>query len=290
MNRHALTVLQFPEALDLVARHAASPLGAEAVRALEPVDTLAWIRAELRTVDQMVAFLLRSEDWGVPAIPDLRTPLKRLAIEGSVWEGAWLRDAGVLLASARDVRRAVARHSDTYADLARLAERLVELPREEEALRRAIDSGGLVRDEASRELGKLRKEMRGARSRIVEKLEQYMASLSDRTRVADASVSVREGRYVIPIRREARGEVGGLVHDESATGNTLFVEPPIAIELMNRLRELELAEQREVQRILRELTALLRPHADELERILETLVRVDSLYATARYTLQFNGH
>jgi DNA mismatch repair protein MutS2 len=131
--------------------------------------------------------------------------------------------------------------------------------------------------------------MRGARSRIVQKLEEFVGTLPARTRVADASVSLREGRYVIPIRREGRGDVGGLVHDESATGATLFVEPPIAIELMNRLRELELAEAREVQRILREMTESLRPHAREMTESLDALVRLDSLFARARWALECNG-
>ncbi len=290
MNKHALVVLQYPEALDLVAGHASSALGADAVRALEPSDSPGWIREELRGVDQMLAFLLRSEEWAVPTIPDLRMPLRRLGIEGSVWEGVWLRDAGVLLASSRETRCAIGQHGADYPILKAHTERLASLEREEETIRRAIDSSGGVRDDASRELSKVRREIRGARSRIVEKLGAYMASLPDRTRVADASVTVREGRYVIPIRRDARGEVGGMVHDESATGATLFVEPPIAIELMNRLRELEMAEIREVQRILRELTASLRPYAPQLEESLETLITLDSLFARARFALHFNGH
>jgi DNA mismatch repair protein MutS2 len=289
VNRHALVVLQFPEALDLVSRQASSPLGAEAVRSLHPSDSYAWVTEELRAVDQMLGFLLRSEDWALPAIPDLRLALRRLGMEGSTWEGVALRDAGVLLVSARETRRAISQHAQTFPAIGAIGERLVELPEPERVLRRAIDAAGQVRDEASKELGRLRREIRGARSRIVEKLEQYMASLPERTRVADASVTVREGRYVIPIRRDARGEVGGLVHDESATGNTLFVEPPVAIELMNRLRELEMSEAREVQRILRELTAMLRPHRLELEIALEALVALDSLFARARYALEWNG-
>jgi DNA mismatch repair protein MutS2 len=107
--------------------------------------------------------------------------------------------------------------------------------------------------------------------------------------VADASVTVREGRYVIPVRREGRGEVGGIVHDESATGATLFVEPPAAVEMMNRLRELESEEAREVTRILRELTTRLRPLQPELLASLAALVSLDSLYARARYALRTDG-
>jgi DNA mismatch repair protein MutS2 len=289
MNRHALKVLQYPEALALVASFASGALGAEAVRALEPTDALAAADDELRRVEQMMNFLLRSEEWIVPPVPDLRMALKRLAVPGSVWDGTALRDAGELLRSARATRRAVLRYAEDYPLLALIAERLAKLEAEEEAIRHAIDEAGEVRDEASRELARLRREIRGARRRIVEKLESYVASLPERTRVPDASVSIREGRYVIPIRREGRGDVGGLVHDESATGNTLFVEPPVAIEMMNRLRELELAEAREVQRILRELTDHLRPHHEALTASLEAMIAIDSLYARARYALQYDG-
>lgn len=289
MNRHALVVLQYPDALRIVARFASSPLGAEAVLALEPSDELAVVETELRCVDQMVTFLLRSEDWIVPPIPDLRVALRRLAVAGSVWEGPELRDAGELLRSARATRRAVLRYAEEYPLLASIAERLAKLEDEEAAIHRAIDDAGEVRDDASRELARLRKEIRGARIRIVERLEAFVASLPERSRVPDASVSVREGRYVIPIRREGRGEVGGIVHDESATGGTLFIEPPVAIEMMNRLRELELAEAREVQRILRELTDRLRPHREDLVESLDALIELDSLYARARYALEYNG-
>jgi DNA mismatch repair protein MutS2 len=123
----------------------------------------------------------------------------------------------------------------------------------------------------------------------VERLASYMASLPPHLQVQDSSVTVREGRYVIPVRREGRGEVGGIVHDESATGATLFVEPPVAVEMMNRLRELEAQEAREVTRILRELTARLRPLHPALLASLDALVSLDSLYARARYALRVDG-
>ncbi len=289
MNRHALQVLQYPAAVELVARFASSSLGADAVRALHPSDSLPWVNEELHRVDQMVGFLLRAHDWFVPAIPDLRAALQRLAVEGSVWDGPTLNHAADLMRGARSVRRSMLQHAQDYPLLGAVAERLTKLEQPEERIRSAIDEAGVVRDQASRELVRIRREMRGARSRIVQKLEQFMATLPVRFQVPDASVSVREGRYVIPIRREGRTEVGGIVHDESATGNTLFVEPPIAIELMNQLRELELAETREVQRILRELTDALRPHREELVASLEALIAIDSLFARARYALEFNG-
>ncbi|HUF12431.1 MAG TPA: endonuclease MutS2 [Longimicrobiales bacterium] len=290
MNRHAHVVLELEPALEVVAGFAGSDLGREAVRSLRPSDLIPAIESELRLVEQAAAFLLRNEGWGVPRVPDLRTPLRQLGAVGSVWSGAALRDAGVLLDSARYVRRTVLRYASDYPRIAEALAGVVELADEEERLKRSIDGDGGVRDDASRELKRLRADVRAARSRIVEKLEQFVASLPEKVRVPDASVSVREGRYVVPVRREGRGEVGGIVHDESGTGATLFIEPPIAIELMNRIRELELAEAREVLRILGELTDLLRPHREGLTLTLEQLVALDSTMARARYSLEANGH
>ncbi|MFW6079592.1 MAG: endonuclease MutS2, partial [Gemmatimonadota bacterium] len=290
MNRHALTVLEFSEALDGVAGYAANPVGAEAVRALEPISARDRIETELRRVDEMMTFVLRSEEWTVPTIPDLREALARLGVEASVWEGLELRDAARLLEGARSTRRSILRFAEGYPRLARVARRLAKLEAEATRIRRAIDEHGEVRDDASKELARLRREIRAARGGIVERLERFIAGLSDRIRVPDASVTIREGRYVVPIRREGRSRVGGIVHDESATGGTLFVEPPVAIEWMNRLRDLELREAREVRRILGELTDTLRPHRDSLADTLDALATIDALSARARYALRADGH
>ena len=289
MNRHALEVVQFPEALDVVAGYAGSELGAAAVRALRPADGPAWINDELQRVDQMLALRQRADDWHLGPIPDLTAPFRLLALTGSTLTAPVLRDVGTLLRSSRLTHAALRARARDLPLLLQIGARLLSAERIEEALHAAIGDDGEVRDGASRALAHIRRELRSGRSRIVERLERYVAGLPERFQVPDASVSVREGRYVIPIRREGRAEVGGIVHDESATGSTLFVEPPLALELMNQLRELELAEAREVQRILRELTDELRPHQAELQQALAALVELDSLFARAGYARHADG-
>jgi DNA mismatch repair protein MutS2 len=289
MNPHALNVLEYREALDLVARFASSGLGADAVRALSPSDDPAWIEPELARVEEMRGFLRGDSGWQVPAIPDAREALRKMRVEGSVLEGTQLRDVGVLLTSSRTTRRAVMHNAAALPYLSLIAGGLVEREKDEAEIARTVDEAGLVRDEASPALYRLRREIKSARGRLVERLASYMAGLPAHHQVSDASVTVREGRYVIPVRREGRGEVGGIVHDESATGATLFIEPPVAVEMMNRLRELEAEEAREVTRILREMTAKLRPLQPELLVSLDALVALDSLYARARYALRVDG-
>ncbi|HEX5521368.1 MAG TPA: hypothetical protein VFX29_06700, partial [Longimicrobiaceae bacterium] len=289
MNPHALNVLEYRAALDHVARFASSTLGALAVRELAPSTELGWIEPELKRVGEMMTLLIDDDAWGLPAVPDARAPVARLRIEGSVLEAPMLRDLGVLLASSRSARRSLLARRDDFARLAELAERLADLPKEAEAIGRAIDDDGAVLDGASPELARLRREIRAIRGRLVERLAAYAQSLPTHYQVPDASVTVREGRYVIPVRREGRGEVGGIVHGESGSGATLFIEPPVGIEMMNRLREHEADEAREVLRILRELTDRLRPHQGEIAASLDALVELDSLLARARYARRTGG-
>src|SRR5439155_11148562 len=131
--------------------------------------------------------------------------------------------------------------------------------------------------------------VRETRQRLVAKLEALLAGLDQRERAPDAGVTVRGGRYVIPVRGTARSQVGGIVHDESATGATLFVEPPEAIALGNELRAHEVQEQREVLRVLRELTERLRPARAAIAAAWEMCIAFDDLCARARYAIEVNG-
>lgn len=289
MNRHALRVLEFPAALDVVARRATSDLGKAAVRALAPRADRTWLERELARVDATMALVERTEGWAIPAVPDLRLELKRLAKPGSFWDERTLLDGARLLRSSASTRETLARHVEELTPLRPTVDRLIVLDDRAAAIEQAIDEAAEVRDSASPELRRVRRELRAQRSTVVERLERFMASLPDAHRVEDASVTVREGRYVVPVRREGRKQVGGIVHDESATGSTLFVEPPLALELMNRVRELEIAETREVRRILEELTGSLRPHADAMAGSLDALVALDALYARARYALEHDA-
>lgn len=289
MNSHALNVLEYADALERVARFASSELGAEAVRSLYPSTDAVWVTGELETVAEMGALLLADERWVFPSIPDLREALARLRVEGSVWDAPRLRGAATLLDASRTTRRALVGQAVRRPRLAAEADGLAELPRLQAEIEGAVDEDGRVRDDATPELQRLRRETSGARARIVARLEKFAASLPPHFQVADASVTVREGRFVVPVRREGRGEVGGIVHGESGSGATLFIEPPAAVEMMNRLRELEAAEAREVHRILRDLTDRLRPHREEMARSLAILVRLDSLQARARFSVRFDG-
>jgi len=286
MNAHALAVLQFDKVLDVVAGYASSSLGAARVRALEPAATLERAERELGRVAAMRGIVTCEEGWSPFPIPDVDRALARLRIEGTRLDGRELQQAGVLLRSSRltaDALRSARRPAIALSVLAPLRERLHANRKQEEEIERALDADGSVRDDASHALRRVRRELRNAQGELVALLERIMHRLETHHQVPDASVTVRNGRFVIPVRREGRGAVGGIVHDTSGTGATVFVEPPAAIEACNRIRELEAEEQREVDRILLALTDGIRPDQPLMRDSLEALVILDALFARARY-------
>ena len=290
MNPHALRVLELADVLALVAGRAATPAGASRVRALVPATDRAWIERELMRVAAMRAVSAGNDGFRPEPIPEMGDSLPKLRVEGTVWSAAELLAACKLLRSSRRTHEELGsneRRDVASAVLDPLVNQLVVARAQETAIERAIDDEGMVKDEASAALRRIRRDLRGAEGELVALLERHMARLEAHQRVPDMSVTVRNGRYVIPIRREARGVVGGIVHDESATKNTLFVEPPAAIEFGNRIRELEADEAREVLRVLRELTDAIRPLREPMTGALEALIEIDALFARARFAEEF---
>lgn len=298
VQAHALDVLEFARLLDHVAGHASSTPGAGRIRALRPLcvggtrpereDALDVLRAEHTRVSAMRALIDGDEGLRPEAVPELTDALARLRVAGASWNGRELRLAVVLLQSSRRMQAALRdekRHPAARAPLAQLADRLIARPDIETRLERVLTEEGELRDDASPQLRRLRKEMRGAEGELVRLLERLMSKLDANHRVDDASVTLRNGRYVIPVRREGRVSLGGIVHDSSQSGQTVFVEPPAAVEAGNRIRELESEEREECERIFRELTDTLRPDRELLTDALDALTELDSLYGRARYAL-----
>ena len=290
MNLHGLAVVEFPAVLEVVAGRASSALGADRVRASSPSADRTWIRAEHERVQAMRSLATGDVRWDPEPIPDVTTSAARLQVAGTSLEAQSLLGLAVLLRSSRrtigalrdEKRPAIAR-----AVLAGFGARLVSAQPVESAVEKAISEDGEIRDDASPTLRRVRRELRSAEESLFGVLEKAMRSLAPHQQVADMSVTIRNGRYVIPVRRDARNVVGGLVHDTSATGATLFVEPPAAIEAGNRIRELQGEELREIDQILRGLTELVRPLADGIASALDALVELDSLYGRARFATEF---
>ncbi len=289
VSEHALEVLEFRRVLERVAARAGSDLARDRILAMRPETDAAAIARELARVGAAMRFVEEDPAWGMPPVPDLTNTFEQLSAEGVVLEPKQLHSAGVLLNSSRRLSAELVGRDGRYPELLTLEQLLVSRREIEDTIARCVDAEGHVLDGASRELKKIRGKLRGAHVRIVKKLEAFVSTLPERFIVADGSVTIRDGRYVIPVRREGKGEVGGIVHDESQSGATLFVEPPAAIALMNELRDLEREERREIRRVLGELTAEITEERDALRAALDALVDFDSLHARARAAVSWSA-
>ncbi|MDQ6689356.1 MAG: endonuclease MutS2 [Gemmatimonadota bacterium] len=290
MNSHALNVIEFLRTLALIAERATSPLGAERVGELRPVTDREAIEREQARVEAVRSLISAEEAWSLYGVPDARAALTRLKVERASLTGPELLVLAKLQRSSRLTReslRAERASAIVTAVLTEQIEPLVSNKLREDLISHAIDDDGNVSDNASPALRRIRRELKGAQGELIKLLERAMAKLEAHQRVADMSVTVRNGRFVIPVRREAQSAVGGIVHDASQTGGTLFVEPPAAVEAGNRIREMQSEEIEEVDRILFELTEKLRPHRQDLILSLEALIVLDSLVARARFAIEF---
>jgi len=283
-----LDTLEFSAALERVAAHAVGPLGAARVKARRPGCDPDTVRAALAQVAELQSLLITDDSIRAEPVPDIAPALDLLAVPGSALDGLTL---GLVAATLVAARLTAAELGRLTKDAARTAALRVEPPPKDvdARLKAAIGPDGEVLDGASRDLAKARKAVRETRQRLIARLEALLHDLDPQDTVADATVTVRNNRYVIPVRATSRSRVGGIVHDASASRATMFVEPPEVIELGNELRDLEAAEQREVLRVLRELTDLLRPHRERLAAAWEMCIAFDDLCARARYAVEVNG-
>ncbi|MEO6068884.1 MAG: endonuclease MutS2, partial [Gemmatimonadales bacterium] len=281
-----LDIIDFADALDAVATCAAGPLGAASVRARRPVTDIGLIREELAAVGEVLVLERAGTAPSVEPVPEAADQLSRLRITGSVLDGRALVTLRQVISAARRTSSELKR---VALDAPRAAALLVELPPAtiDRRLETSLDGEGQLLDTADPELGAARREVGASRQRLVKRLEGILRAVGPDS---EGSVTLRNGRYVIPVRRDERKRPDGIVHDESASGGTLFIEPTAAIELGNAMREAELAEERITQRVLREITEALRAHHEPLAAGFRMCIAADDLLARARYAARVDAH
>jgi DNA mismatch repair protein MutS2 len=274
--------LEFARALEEVARRAVGPLGAARVRDRLPSADVSTVGAELGAVAELQGLLAGGDGFRPEPIDDITPLLDRARMPGTVLDGVELAVVGRALEGMRLVRAEL----DRVAKIAPLTAALAAEPppaRLARDLDRIFEPDGTVRDGTDDGVDRARRRVREARTRLLQLLERTLRALASHEVPPDAAPTVRSGRYVIPVLRDARGRVPGIVHAESGSGATLFVEPQAAVELGNALAAAEADEGRAVLALLRRLTEALRPYADAAAAGLEMCVQVDDRYARARY-------
>ncbi|MGE5141487.1 MAG: endonuclease MutS2 [Rudaea sp.] len=283
MNARHFRPLEFDKIRTRLAGYASFAASEELALALEPSVDPAEVHLWQQETTEARNVLDQQPSTGIGGARDVR-PLVRAAEIGATLNPPDFLDIRATLVSARSLRRNLSRLNELFPRLSFIAGGLEDLPSLDQAIARVLNDRAEVVDGASPALARVRGELNVVRSRMMERLQRMLTSPEVSKWLQDPIITQRDGRYVIPVRAEARGRIKGIVHDASASGATLFIEPLHVVEAGNRVRELEIEEQREVERILRELTGQVAASAESLTHTVETLAQLDLAFAKARFS------
>jgi DNA mismatch repair protein MutS2 len=285
VQQRILKVLEFDKVKEQLMEHAASSLGREKTEKLVPSADFAEVVKWQEQTDEAVTILRLRGNVPLGGIFDIRASVKRAKIGGTLSPHELLDVASTIYAS-RQMKKFIESLSDENVELPHLSqyvEQMVALPEVEQAIKNCIDDYGEVLDHASDRLRSIRQQLRSTEGRIREKLESMIRSSSAQKMLSDAIITIRNERYVIPVKQEYRSAYGGIVHDQSSSGATLFIEPQAVVDLNNQLQEARVKEKQEIERILIELTEKVAEHADTLLINVEVLAELDFIFTKAKY-------
>lgn len=291
MNKRVLRILEFEKIREALMKRAASSLGKEKAESLLPsFDFDEVVRWQEETDEAAKVIRLKGQ---VPlgGIFDVRPSLKRAQIGGDL-SAAELLDIASTIYGGRQIKNFIEAMIEDGVELPILLsfiEQIIPLTELERKIKNCIDDHGHVMDGASDKLRSIRSTLRSAESRIREKLENMTRSSSAQTMLSDAIITIRNDRFVIPVKQEYRNAYGGIVHDQSASGATLFIEPQAVVLLNNQLQEARAKEKQEVERILRELTQFVAEDAESMLHNVKILAEIDFMFAKASYGQQMKA-
>jgi len=280
MNAHSLKILEFNFVLEALTRKTGTPYGRAEALVITPSTSPAVI-AEQQAVTAEARRMLEAGiglDFG--NVQDIRPALGALAAEGAIIEPLELLQLGRHLEVARRIKSTISLRKEDYPLLDALASGFRAYKVLEDRITRSIEPDGRVADRASDTLYHLRRDQEALRVRIYDKLESIMNASSGS--IQESVVTIREGRYVIPVKSDAKSQVKGIVHDTSSSGATVFVEPLVSVELNNKMRQVILAEKREVERILQEFSKEILDEIEPIQQNLELISQFDLIIAKAR--------
>lgn len=287
MDKKILETLEYDKITAMLETHARCQIGKERARKLEPLTELAELNAELDLTSEAEAVLFRLGQSPIDEFPDTRDTLKRIKAVSAL-SMRELLDIASCLRAIRIAKSALTKESDQM----RLAAMAVNLPSYkfiEDELNRCILNEDEMFDGASPALSRIRRELRVANEKVREKLNSMIRSSTYQQYLQDPIITMRNGRFVIPVKQEYRKQIPGLIHDQSGSGQTLFIEPAAVVELGNTFKKLLAQERDEIERILSELTSMVAPYGEDIYNALILLGEIDLRFAKAQLARDMNA-
>ncbi len=287
MDSYTIEKLELAKVIGRVGKHAATSPGRQKVEALRPLTDPVVIERAQDEVQEATEILLEEGQVPFGGIKDIALAIKRAEKGFTLESNDFMAILGTLYGS-RQVKKFFAELDGELRLLREYVEEISDFRQLENAIAQIFDDQGQVRDDASSKLQSLRREKRVVSTRIKEKLEGIITSRRLEKYIQEAVITIRDDRYVIPIKAEHRGSFPGILHDRSSSGQTLFIEPQAVVEMNNRLKSIEGEEAREIDRLLRELSDRIARQGQDLKRALEALASLDCIVARAHYGREMN--
>lgn len=289
MNKKALSTLEYDKIIEMLVSHASSPLGKIRCEDLLPSDSIAEIEYKQEQTQDALTRLFQKGNISFGSVKDIRGSLKRLEI-GSTLGISELLQICALLENTSRIKSYGRRERDNGEkdSLDDLFDALEPLPQLSGEIRRCILSEDEISDDASAGLKQIRRSMKITGEKVHTQLAG-MVNGSARSYLQDAVITMRNGRYCVPVKAEYKSQVPGMIHDQSSTGSTLFIEPMAIVKLNNEIRDLELKEAAEIEKILAALSELTAQHREEIQYDLENMVELDFIFARASLAMEQNA-
>ena len=290
MSRPAEQLLEFDRLKEIVAGYTTCAPGRRSIAALAQKQDVLALESEFELIREAIAYLRGGSELGFGALADPQGWLARLGMPASVLSVADLLDSASLMETAAGIRATFRGEDAKHTGLAAVANGLADFRSLAGAIRRAILPNGEISDDASPQLKRIRADIVRSREQIQRSLEAILRAREQASgeKRGEDYITLRNDRFVIPVRASERRAVPGVVHGASATGQTIFLEPLEAIDLNNRLVQLGEDEAAEIARILEELTERLRFDRGPLAAAAETIARLDAIFARARFARDFD--
>lgn len=282
MDAKSISTLELPKILDRLAGFTAFSASTSLARSLEPTTDLAEVSRRQSETTEARTLLSTRPDLTIGGAHDVRH-LAQAAERGAILEPLELLDVKATLAAARNLFRTFDRLASPYPRLWGMAQDLQPCPGLVDAISRVVDDKGNILDNASEALAQIRRQLGEAHDRLATKLQRLIADPKVAPLLQEPIITQREGRFVVPLRAEFKGRLKAIIHDQSSSGATLFVEPLTIVDLNNQLRELELAERDEIRRILAALSQQIGAQAGAIVQTVNAIAALDLAFAKARY-------
>lgn len=288
MEKRVLKTLEYDKILAMLKERASCCISRELVDTMEPSGDFDTVERELKLTAEAETLFYKTGRSPVDDFPDMRHCLERMHAALFLSTGELLGIASCLKA-ARIAKDILANEVGEESYLYNLAGLLITHRSAEEEINRCIINEDEIFDGASPALARIRRAMRLANEKVREKLNSMIRSTAYQKYLQEPIITIRNGRFVIPVKQEYRQQVPGLIHDQSSSGATLFIEPSAVVELGNEYKKLLAEEADEIERILTELTAMLAPYADEIREDLNIMGQIDLVFSKAKLSRELNA-